>query len=199
MAKSEEQTKEPGAGRPPDITEDRLQRLAVCRIMNLNLERTASFMGIAKNTLYYWMDKAKKIQQLVDSNEPGLLTEYDRRYLKFSHVWDNAKAELVSGCISGLVNHGKRHHQPLEWLLERLDPDQWARFEAKPVPIKLGEVQEPIITEDQKEFDPYERTARAYLSLKEAGFLTQTAIREIIESANAADAEDEVSSGNGHA
>lgn len=189
----------PGAGRPPEVTEERLKRLAVCRIMNLNTERTARFMGIGRTTLYMWQERAKEVQELVDGGEWGLLTEQDKLYLKFAYVYDNASVELEAGCISQLREHGKKHYQPLEWLLERLNPEQWARFEPQQIVKKRDEIEDPIVADEHKEFDPYEpeRVARVILSLKEAGFIRQEVIDGLIGNGIPADETDKISSGNG--
>lgn len=186
-------------GRPIEITEEKLKRMAVCRIMNLNIERTAQFMGIAKPTFYEWLEKAKKIQELVDSGIWDIVTEKDKLYLKFSYVYNNASTELQAGCLTDIRTHGKKSWQAAAWLLERMDPEQWAKFEPQPVIKKRNEMEEPTVADEHKEFDPYEpeTIARLILSYQEAQLIPEEISGGIIARSLSEDEADEVSSGNG--
>lgn len=195
-------------GRIPEITEERLKRLAACRIMDMDKVRTASFLGVSRQTYYYWIEKAVKVQELVDSGQEGLLTENDKLYLKFSYIYNNATTELMAGCLAELRAHGRQHWQALTWILTHLDPEKWASFENQPIKKTSADILKPSVSEEHKEFDPYEpeRIARLIISYREAGLIPQEIIDSIIERGGGGrgtnggipeNAPDEISSGNG--
>jgi hypothetical protein len=176
-----------GAGRPPEITDDKLKKIYACRMLNLNRQKTADFVGVSTCSLDDWRNNADRVMRLLEDNEDALLSPRDQLYIKFAYVWNNAQTELQLGSLQKVqrAKDWKAH----AWILERLATENFGRRETQPV-IRPDSIEPAEVADEHGEFDPYEpeRVARLILSFKEAGVIPNEVIIGIIEN-SFADAE----------
>ncbi len=116
-------------GRAPIVNRDRDRARNAILAAEKGHSQTmcAQAAGIARRTLYYWLDKGKQIRQLKE-DAPHLLplTPYDKDYTWFLRAFEKAEIKRKEELLSRIDKAGEKSWQPNAWLLERLHPDEFS-------------------------------------------------------------------------
>lgn len=109
-----------GGGRQPDaISADRVARLAELLEAGVALETAASAVGIARRTIYNWLERAEE----VDAPEVCV---------RFAERIEKARSACEADLVERVAKEAREDWKAAAWLLERLFPERYARPSVRP-------------------------------------------------------------------
>ena len=112
--------------RPTPLEDPRVQALLMAIKGGNYLEHACAFAGIARSTLYDWLERGRTAREKIDKGQP--LTMEERHYLDLSDTIEKARGEAVVANVT-IVQKAAREGtwQAAAWWLERTMPEQFGR------------------------------------------------------------------------
>lgn len=119
---SSKPTRRKATGRPTKLTDQVEKDFLTALATGSYIETACNFAGIARDTYYGWMERARKARE-----KGGKPTVAERRLLEFS---DNVKSVLARsemGDLKRIKDAADSQWQAAAWRLERRYPERWGR------------------------------------------------------------------------
>ncbi len=117
-------------GKVPIIRKDRERAETVIKAIGDGHTTTmaAQAGGIARRTLYDWIDKGQDARHAISVDPEAQLTPYDQEYLWFLEQYETAQLERKRTLLARIEAAGSDagKWQANAWLLERLYPDEFS-------------------------------------------------------------------------
>lgn len=88
-----------------------------------HLGAVASLLGVARRTLYRWLERGAKEEKRLAKGEA--LDDEASLYVGFRRTMKKGLAEFEANCVEGIKNAGPNYWQAFAWLLERRWPQRW--------------------------------------------------------------------------
>lgn len=103
-------------GRPPEITDEKIEKILDCIRKGAYIETAAAVAGINKSTFYDWLKKGARKQGAIYER----FSDAVRQAMGESQMFD---INVIHDCAA------KGNWQAAAWRLERKNPKQWGRRE----------------------------------------------------------------------